>query len=440
MGNRSLLLLVPAILASSGCHVGMYSSLDGSGPIPERELDSSRYHEVGDGPAGALVLAKHGSPRSLLILANGEERHLELKQSIRDGQVTAGGLYSREGGRVLRRELKHPKRDPRIVGQLDKLRGFRVAPGGNKILLMSPRGVVLQTETIQRTVYDGDPIAVAWDTNRGAIWIASRSPLAVIDCIRLSDLELLYRVPLPIELESPSLQITLSGEHLMVHAHDRPLEAALLISPAVGRATSLGNLWGSRASVASGPPPLIPLQARHVGERLSIEQSRNSMHFGHVAAYPDGQFLVADNRRNSGRLSLSVFRGFKPGGRGLPRTSRVACPSDWPSVLQGMASDEGGVTLVSGPYLLRVTPEGCSPLDPRRSFGDTVRRGFNVLFNLPLAALEAALFLPANTVLSALAVPFGVVLFAMEPSGDTALVLTAPLWFPVAATFNLVDF
>jgi hypothetical protein len=105
-----------------------------------------------------------------------------------------------------------------------------------------------------------------------------------------------------------------------------------------------------------------------------------------------------------------------------------------------MASDEDGVTLVSGPYLLRVTPKGCSPDDPRAGAGDTVRRGFNLLFNLPLAALEAAVFLPANTLLSVVAVPFGVAFFALEPGADAALVVTAPLWFPVAATFNLLDF
>ncbi len=439
MGNRSLLLFIPTILALSGCHVGMYSSLDGSGPIPPRDPARFLYHEVGDGPAGALVLAKHGSQGDLLILANGKERRFELKHAIRDAQVTAGGLYSRKGGRVLRRELDHPKREPVLVAELAGLRGFRVAPGGDAFLLTSPRGVVLQERNRQRTIYDGDPLAVAWDSDRKAVWIASRKPLAVIDCVRLDDLELLHRVPLPLELESPSLQITLSGEHLMVHAYDRPLEAALLISPAVGRATSLGNVWGLRTPVDSGSPPLIPLRGEQVGERLSVQKEKGNMHFGHVAAYPGGRFLVADNRRSGAGPSLSVVRGLGSGSE-PPFPSSVNCPGDWPRVLQGMASDEDGVTLVSGPYLLRVTPRGCSPEDPRASPGDFVRRTFNVLFNLPLAALEVAVFLPANSALSVLAVPFGIAFFALEPSKDTAFIVTAPLWFPVAATFNLLDF
>ena len=249
----------------------------------------------------------------------------------------------------------------------------------------------------------------------------------MIDCVSLETGRVLFRVPLPIELDSPNLRIVPSGASVVVYAHDRPIESALLVVPSLGRAIPLAAAWKAddrRGTFEpSCEPPLMAPPGVAAGARLSLGGDPGRR-FGRVAPFPGGRFLLvsADSHVEVAVIGSLVSPDASPG------RAPVLTPPDWPRLVQGVAWDETGVTLVARGRPLRVTPDGCA--DSGEGALTHVRRGANLAVNGVVATGEVALSLAMGEVRGCLIAPFGALALLFFPGETPFLMTVAPLWSP----------
>lgn len=328
------------LLALTGCKVGTISTFDGDWPL--RPLPVVLPTEHARGPAGDALVRGGSWPLDgdAVLLADGEAHSLDRLAGAGDPQPLGRTLYSRLGEQIQARRL--PRNGgavgpPQPVCTVAGLRLYRPLPDG-RLLAANDAGVLLIEGDRQRSIWRGEAEAVAWDATREAAWIVARAPLATIDCVRVDDGELLLRSPLPVELDSPNVEVLLSGGDAVVYAHDRPLAAGLLISPDALAITTLGRALPSaglgadpwpehggappltRVALAEGEwPPVLTPPGRFDGERLRLFQATGPAR-GRVAPFPGGRFLVL----GGWELEPWTVGVSRPRGSGAPRRSSPA--------------------------------------------------------------------------------------------------------------------
>ena len=442
--NSKRLLLLATLLTMTGCQVGVFAAPPWKSLVPPID-----YEVEERGPAGALL--KNPGPffpgGRYVLLHEGRISRLEVRESLAGAQLASAALYRRVGERVVR----HPIQDGALlerqdVAELPKLSSFAVSADGGTLLLVDPTGVyVVEAGSKPRRVWEGKPYAVAVDAKRKVAWIAARGPLHVVDRVRLADGEVTLRLPLPIELDSPDLELVLSGPNAALYDDGGILDHALLIWPERGMATTLEREWGNGRPGTVDPesqPPLIVPPGGSEGERLSLGRvpGRQGEQRGTLAPFPGGRFLLVGTTPTRGadlHLEVLELEDDRVRQRDLP----------WPSTLHGgwidsVSWDAFGVNLLQGEKIARVTPSECHTLripgyEPQieRTGAEAAIHALRWVGGAFVNLCETAVYLPVNVAFSAMVAPFA----AVGSLGDRQLLpwSVAPLWWPWTYTFGI---
>lgn len=450
MRLRATLLLSMASLGLTGCQIGSLRALGEDWPI--RRIPPSPpapWVERGGGAGGALV--RTGGGRYRVVTSEGQER-LRESADLAGAQLSGRFLYRVVGEEVRRErwdggELERSVVVARIVGARD----VSVDPGRSSdyahddVVLVSGDGAVyVATKTDPaRVLWTGDALAVALDPTRKVAWIAGAAPLPVIDAVDLETGEVRVRVPLPLELETPSLQLVVGPRALIAYAHDRPIASALLVVPEAGLALPLrprdGALPG-RADTDALPALIVPPGVIDgVSERLSFGGDPGDS-FGRLALLPDGDFLLVED----GRDGLRVAKLGVPGAPDAAlRQSVVTPPREWSGRVEAVGWDEDGAFVVSSRDVLRFGRKSEQDLTAcrqegsfGRGIGGAVRVGANYVVGGLVFVVEATTAIALNTAISTLAVPLGPIVFFGHPPAGIAMTF-APVWWPVAHAFDI---
>jgi hypothetical protein len=448
MGSRlvGLALAVVSSAWASGCCVGKVSRWDGNWPIdPAVTRDDVHLAEAGGGADGVICSYRSGGAGATYMLATSDGvRKLTFVGSLEGAVVQGDRVYRIEHGAVVRRAIEDSTLSPPTTifkgpgaRALSVLAGAK--PDDETLVVAAEGSVLLVRQGVAREVWQGDALAVALaDAER--VWVAGRS-LAVIDLVRLADGHVLTRVPLPLELETPSLRIVPSGGSAVVYAHDRPLESALLVTPALGIATPLRATWSWNDKLVprfepEADPPLIVPAGTFVGARLALGGDPGHV-FGRVAPFPGSRFLVVADSEQARELTIAVI-GSTVAPDVSPGRSTILTPEGWDRTVEGVGWDAKGVVLASGNTVLHVPAGGAEcRLDDPHSAGDVVRRGTNHFFNAIVATVELGVSIPAGVALGSLVAPFGPPIMFLGPLiGGPQMILVggaatlAPVWFP----------
>lgn len=439
-------LLVVGLLGTTGCQVGSIHALDGEWPIPPRvHAQPPAWKDRGGGAGGAL--ARTGPATYQLITSRGA-RKLKSHADLTGARVVGETLYRVRLGEVVRQDLSDLDDEDeaeslaRIEGarDLDVFAGADAEDPADDVVVVSGEGAVYTIGARgARSLWEGDALAVAADRWRKAVWIAARTPLAVIECVDLETGDVRLRLPLPLELDSASLVFVVGPRAVMAYSHDRPISSAVLIEPVVGVALPLGSREGvaglSPASFepAAWPPLCTPPGVLvEGGERLALGGDPGTT-FGRIAALPDGGFLIVE----SSQVGVTLGR-VMPGGAGTQRLTLQTStpPEEWSGRVDAIGWDARGVVLASSHDTLRVA--GGYDLEDRRrgKVRNAVRRGTNYVITSTIALVETTTALAINTLLVSPLVPlspFG--LLTGEPA-IAAIMFTAPLWLPSVIAFN----
>lgn len=436
------LLLAGLVLVTAGCQAGSIKALDGEWPIPVVRIAPPPWHPRGGGAGGALVRTGPGEYR--LITPSGE-RTLRCQSDLADVRVAGPWLYRIDRGAVLRHPLDGDLDAPgEVLARIEGAREVDVAPGaGGDALLVVGEGAVYVVDPrgATRALWEGDALTVAADPRRAAAWVVGRAPLPVIDLVDLATGEVRLRVPLPLELESPSLSVVVGPRAAVVHAHDRPIASALLVAPDLGLALPLRP----RADVAAGafepgatPPLCTPPGEVAEDGRLSLGGDPGDT-FGRVAPLPDGSFLLAE--ASFGGVQLGRLRPPGAADASALQLDTWFAPEGWSRRIEALAWSADAVVLASSVDRLRAAA-GSANLDCTRRPG-TLREGLIRATNYALATGVALVELPTaiaiNTLLSVPLVPLGPgMLLLGEPTlalGMTTAPLWLPTWFALGRTF-----
>jgi hypothetical protein len=290
-----------------------------------------------------------------------------------------------------------------------------------------------------RVLWEGDAVAVALDGDQA--WIAARAPLAVIDRVALASGEVTLRVPLPLELDGPSLQLVVGQpipsprQHAVVaYAHDRPLDAALVIAPAAGVALPLHPHAGASPGVADldATPALLVPPGKTEDGRLRLGDDPGAT-FGRIAACPGGAFLAIERR--GGDLELRRFGAPVTGSREVGFAA-VHLPEGWSTAVQAVGWDADGVVLASSRDVLRLRRGGATELDGGATAGDHLRHGLNYVLAGTTCLVETTTAITINTVLVTPVVPLAPMALALGSPLGCGAMLTAPLWAPTWIAFG----
>lgn len=418
-------------LGLTGCQVGSLEALGrGDWPITPRPTNPAPWAERGGGAGGVLV--RTGPGRYRVVTSEGDERLAE-RGDLAGAQLSGAWLYRVVGEEVRRErwddgELEHPRDD---------------------VLLVSGEGAVyvVTHDAGARAIWTGEALAVALDPARKLAWIAADAPLAVIDAVDLAATgEVRVRVPLPLELESPSLAFVVGPRGVVAYAHDRPVASALLIMPELGRAEPLRAREGvqpGRADAEALPTLIVPPGVVVDGsERLSLGGDPGDT-FGRVALLPDGRFLAVEAGAEGVRLGAIAV----PQAADAPlQVQALTRPDEWSGRVEAVGWDDAGAFVVSSRDIVRFgrepLPERVACRPDRRfgaAVGDAIRAGANHLLTAGVFVVEATTALSMNSLAASVAAVLGPIVFFFEPT--VGLVMTsAPVWFPVAYTFGLWNF
>lgn len=385
-------LAAVAAFGASGC-VGTVSRSDGEGPLP-RSLTSADGHfeEVGGG-AGGVVLRDRGTSHYLLatsrsVVPLGAAGN--LTPDLTGARWAGSALYVLHGTDLERRALEGGDwlAKPETVAKVEGARAFAVlegaAPGADTLAIVHPGEVLAGRAGALATLWQGEAIAVDLDPVRAACWIVGHAPLATIDCVSLDDGRVLFRVPLPRELESASVRVVRSGKGVAVYALDRPIEAALLLSPEAGVARRLVKSEGledARGSFddASLPPLLLP-PGRFEDERLSTGlPPESARHTGRVVCMGLGRFAVIDDRRSDEGLRIEVVTTPEHPADS-PQRVTYGVPEGWPRAVESVGWDEGGAFVTSGDRRL-VLGRMNAEIALSHPTGEALRHGANHAIN-----------------------------------------------------------
>lgn len=439
-------LAVAVLLGTTGCQVGSIHALDGEWPIPPRSrVQPAAWSDRGGGAGGALARTGPGTYR--LVTSKGS-RTLKSHADLTGARVVGEALYRVQRDEVLRQpvgdldDADETEKLARIEGarDLDVFAGDDLEDAEDDVLVVSGEGAVYTVDRRgARSLWEGDALAVAADRGRRAVWIAARTPLAVIECVDLESGDVRLRLPLPVELESASLVLVVGPRGVVAYSHDRPISSALLVDPTLGIALPLrprddapGLTAGSFEPAACPPlcsPPGVLVEG---GERLALGGDPGKT-FGRIAALPDGAFLIVE----SGPQGLTLGRVLPPAAGAQRLTLQTSTPPEaWSGRVDAIGWDADGAVLASSHDTLRVAA-GYEHEDRRRGgFRDAVRRGTNYVLASSIALVETTTALTINAVIVAPLVPlspFGLLLGGPLVGGG---MLTAPLWLPSMIAFN----
>ncbi|MBL4850338.1 MAG: hypothetical protein JKY65_32885 [Planctomycetes bacterium] len=425
------------LVSTTGC-TATFTRLSGTeGPF-ELRPDDVTYRELGR--TGSTRLLARNGPGGLLVLQGGKARKVSNGDSAfspRLAQIMGDKVVYRRGNGLFERRVGDAARHERKVLELPGLRRYLVTPD---------RVFVADDHTLYQAAYpkpDAEPQpflssrveALAWDPIRRLIWVTQSEPFAVIEALDPGTRDSRYLVPLPLELEGGDLEILFSGGNVAIYAHDRPLQAGLLVQPRSGHVWQLcGGSERPPSAHGEGPRVLSP-PGRLIQGRISRALSGEPT-FGRLAPWGSDRFLVLDDQETGFGPSIGVLAASTESDT-PPTLRNLEVPEDWPRAIQGLGWDEEGVTLVANNQILRVTSKDFRDRKIHAHPGLLARRFLNILFWVPLTALETAGAFAVNSLVASVAVPLSPIALAVGQPEVFGVMITSPIWLPFGGTFGL---
>lgn len=407
---RRALLAVSVVLTLNGC----FARFDGEGPI--RRGDQA-WREVGGGEGG-VILRGVEDPGAYRITTPSGVKPLRTSHDLHGACISTERLTRLAGGRLVEHRITGESLDAgELIATVEGARLF--ARDGSDLAVATPGLVVAGRADALRGVWQGDAAALAVDSQRRRVWVVGRGELRAIDCVDLDQGQVLFRVPLPSELDSASVRIVLSGESAAVYALDRTIEGALLVSPRTRRvipllAMSSNQVQGGSCDDGSVPPLIVPAEQPPPAPAPQRDAWAPPAPLGRIAPYPGERFLVIGTHGQWGRLAVSVVANQNEPGV-APLRFAPTLPEGW-TVTEGVGWDETGVVLTSRDQRVVFGPRGSPEILELEPGLTRLRHGVNHALNVLILAGE----ITGGTVLMG-----GVV---------TVVVATFPIWiWPVLA-------
>lgn len=442
------ILAVVGLVGTTGCQVGSIHALDGEWPIPPGvQVQPAAWTDRGGGTGGAL--ARTGPNTYQLITSKGA-RKLKSHADLSGARVVHEALYRVRRDEVVRQDLGDLD-DEEAVESLARIEGARdldVFAGADAedpqddIAVVSAEGAVYTVGSRgARSLWEGDALAVAADRPRKAVWIAARTPLAVIECVDLETGDVRLRLPLPVELESASLVFVVGPRGVVAYSHDRPISSAVLIDPVLGIALPLGaraqaevaGLCAASYEPAAWPPLCTPPGVLvEGGERLALGGDPGKT-FGRIAPLPDGTFLIVE----SSPQGVTLGRVLPPSAGAQQLTLQTSDPpEEWSGRVDAIGWDGDGAVLASSHDTLRVAA-GYQHEDHRRGGArNVIRRGTNYVLASTIALVESTTAVTFNTIIMAPLVPLSPFALLLGEPEAFAVMVSAPLWLPWVVAFD----